>query len=271
MTSYNIEILICSKCKSKFTFWNVNSCNTFNAIFFTDGTIIAPMYDPGQLLIGCPSCDYVFWPDEKTVVDELRDFNFFKDKEKSKIQSGKPILYGEAVVQKLWRTNSEEKKIRIRAWQEFNKRFLFSNKTQNKISESHREPSSSPLFPKKKIDYDSDSAPDLENLMKMIDEDEDPQRTLSLQLPRNYQPPGYDNNSNLAALIEILDVVDEKEILLKAEAYRHLGEFSETIKLLDQHSMTSHFNIWKETMINLAQNKNTEKQIYMDCWKKVKN
>lgn len=269
MTSYNIEVLLCSKCESEFVFWNVGSCNTFNAIFFTDGSIFAPMYDPGELLIGCPSCDYVFWPDEKNVVEEMRDSDFFDDKEKSKIQKSKKISYREAVVQECWRTNSEEKKIRIRAWQELNERLFFSKKTQKDITESPQVNSSPSSSPKKKIDYDS--APDLESLIKMMDEDEDFQRTLSLQSSSIYQPPGYDNNSNLAALIEILDVVDEKEILLKAEAYRHLGKFSVTIKLLEQHSMTPHFDIWKEALINLAQNKNTEKQIFKNYWKKLQN
>ncbi|MCD4675862.1 MAG: hypothetical protein K8S18_07675, partial [Desulfobacula sp.] len=74
MTSYNIEILICGECKSKFAFWNVSSCNTFNALFYTDGSILGPMYDPGQFLIGCPSCDYIFWPDEKNVAQEMPDW-----------------------------------------------------------------------------------------------------------------------------------------------------------------------------------------------------
>ncbi|MCD4674745.1 MAG: hypothetical protein K8S18_01965 [Desulfobacula sp.] len=258
MTSYIIQILNCQKCKTKFAFWDVGSCNTIDAIFFTDGSILGPMYDPGQLLIECPNCDHVFWSDEKKVVLEQPDWEYFEDKKKSKIKSSRRVNYMVAVVNELWRTNLEEKAIRIRGWQEYNNTPLCGKETQNETNGKHWELSATSLSPKKMADYDN--APDLETLIDMMSNDEDLHRIYMLQISKLHQVIGYDNDTNLTTLIKILDENNENEILLKAEAYRHLGLFSKTIKLIEKKTLSSHLDIWEKTLIKLAQNKKLKRE-----------
>jgi hypothetical protein len=232
MTSYNIEVLKCSECDTEFTFWNVNSCNTFGAMFFTDGSILGPMYDPGVILIGCPSCQNIFWPDERNVVREMSEQIFFKNKNWFKKPSSKKLVYMEVISTKMWRTDLEEKAIRIRAWHEF-----------NSIS-----PNSAPLLKK--------------SSMHAYRRDTEFHRVCSLHPLGPQVPDGYDNVSNLKLLIELLDNNKDDEVLMKAEAFRHLGLFAKAVKLLSLESSNSLLMAWKEKIRELSMNRQTERQLF---------
>lgn len=121
MTSYFTNIIECSECKKDFTFRGLSSCNTFDAYFFTDGSIMGPMYDTQPDLIECPHCELISWIDELNVIDRMQDHNFFTTDDQSLPPYSHRVHYCEAVAKSLWRNPAEEKKIRIKAWQEFNK------------------------------------------------------------------------------------------------------------------------------------------------------
>ena len=119
MTSYRIEIKQCPNCGCEFSAWAVNSCNTFGAKFYTDGSVEGPMYDNGSLLVICPGCSNYFWREDVPTLESIRDRDYFVDSDKQSFPRAEWLEgrhFEDMVHQAFWRTPDEEKYIRIRAW-----------------------------------------------------------------------------------------------------------------------------------------------------------
>jgi hypothetical protein len=123
MTSYQIDIKQCPKCGCEFTAWEVASCNTFGAKFYTDGCVKGPMFDRGSPLLICPGCSKYFWREDVPTLESMRDSKYFikyvADSDKRSHRQAPWVQghhYEDMVRQSFWRTPDEEKYIRIRAW-----------------------------------------------------------------------------------------------------------------------------------------------------------
>lgn len=123
MTSYWIDIKQCPDCGSEFKAWEVSSCNTFGAKYYTDGYVKGPMYDAGSLLLICPECSKYFWREDVPTLESMSHSKYFtKYAENSDKKSPRHAAwvegrdYEDMVRQSFWRTKDEERYIRIRAW-----------------------------------------------------------------------------------------------------------------------------------------------------------
>jgi len=123
MTSYQIDIKQCAKCGCEFTSWEVASCNTFGAKFYTDGCVKGPMYDRGSPLLICPGCSKYFWREDVPTLESMRDNKYFikyvGNSDKRAFPNSGCVQghhYEDMVRQSFWRTPDVEKYIRIRAW-----------------------------------------------------------------------------------------------------------------------------------------------------------
>ena len=123
MTSYQIDIKQCPKCGCEFTAWEVASCNTFGAKFYTDGFVKGPMYDRGSPVLICPGCEIYFWREDVPTRESMSDNKYFinhvaNSAERSFPNSGwvQGHHYEDMVRQSFWRNPEEEKYIRKRAW-----------------------------------------------------------------------------------------------------------------------------------------------------------
>ena len=119
MTSYQFDIKQCPNCGYEFTAWEVASCNTFGAKFYTDGSVYGPMFDRGSPLLICPGCSRYFWREDVLTLDSIRDSEYFMDAEKKSLPGAGWVQghhYEDMVRQSFWRTPDVEKYIRIRAW-----------------------------------------------------------------------------------------------------------------------------------------------------------
>lgn len=124
MTSYQIEIKQCPNCGCEFQIWAVASCNTIDAKFYTDGFVDGPMYDEGGDLLTCPECKRYFWWEDVPTKKTMRDFQSLRDPELGLLPHAGEVRghqYEDILSQALWKTEAQEKYIRIRAWWSFNR------------------------------------------------------------------------------------------------------------------------------------------------------
>lgn len=140
MTSYRIEIKKCPNCNTEFLITNLQSNNSFGAKLYTDFSM-GPMQDAGDALLTCPSCFKHQWVADVPTLKSMSDSEFhafdpydFKGKPErgnynlhidSSIYMKSPKgfqehHYEDALQQELWKTEAQEKLIRIRAWWSFN-------------------------------------------------------------------------------------------------------------------------------------------------------
>ena len=126
MTSYCVQIMQCHLCTREFAHLAVGSSNTFGAVFFTDGSIQAPMYDEGDRLAKCPHCRKWLWLDE-ALPTRLMDADEYFDNVGGIMHEfplASSALFGDSIVEALhsqpWRTRADEKYLRLRAWWYFN-------------------------------------------------------------------------------------------------------------------------------------------------------
>lgn len=197
MTSYMIEIRQCPNCDCKFQFRVTASHNTIDAKFYTDGYVEGPMYDAGSELLRCPECKRYFW--QKDVPKELsmRDSKFRSDPERRSLPHEISVGgndYDELLDQSFWKTEDQEKYIRIRAWWSFN-----NGNRSNQLNELML---ILYLNDSEKIEKDFDLSPKQED--------------------------------NLNKLLKLLDPNDQNDSIMRAEIYRQLGKFDECLNQLDK-------------------------------------
>lgn len=119
MTSYNVEIKQCPNCDCEFHAMVVASCNTFGAKFYTDGFIDGRMYDEGSALLTCPGCNRYFWRENVPTKKSMLDSEYFHNAELRSLPGAGEVRgndYEDILPQALWKTEAQEKYIRIRAW-----------------------------------------------------------------------------------------------------------------------------------------------------------
>ena len=132
MTSYRFAIKQCPNCSCEFSIMIVASCNTLGAKFYTDGFISGSMYDEGCAVVVCPKCDKYLWTEDVPTTKTMSDSQFLKESGFDKWPHGDKIRgyqFKEVIDKSLWRTQSQEKYIRIREWRSYNNNF------RNNISE----------------------------------------------------------------------------------------------------------------------------------------
>jgi hypothetical protein len=136
MTSYWIEIKHCPDCGCQFTAWEVASCNTFGAKFYTDAYVKRPMYDAGCHLLICPECKRYFWREDVPTLESMTDntyfLNYVANSAERRFRDSPWVQghhYDDMVRQSFWRTTDKEKYIRIRAWWSHNNAYR-ENPTQ---------------------------------------------------------------------------------------------------------------------------------------------
>lgn len=203
MTSYAIEIKQCPNCNSEFSAYHLNSCNTIDAIYYTDGAVYGPMYSEGSALITCPNCNNHFWREDVPTSKCIKESDFYRDAEMQLLPS-ENLVNGNNFIrllhQKFWKTEVQEKYIRIRAWWSYN--------------EAYRGKAYNELFHVSEIDFKCGK-----QRKEMSEED----FVLS--------PEGREN---LLQLLQLLNANNMSEVITKAEVFRELGQFGECLKLLNQ-------------------------------------
>ena len=123
VTTYRVEIKRCPNCDCEYTVWAVGSCNTLDAKFYTDGFVEGPMYDEGSALLICPGCNRYFWREHVPTQESIRDYQYFSNPERKSLPDSWPVHgrdYEDVLHQALWKSESQEKYIRIRVWWSFN-------------------------------------------------------------------------------------------------------------------------------------------------------
>ncbi len=123
MTSYAFEVKQCTKCGSQFTISSVRSCNTFGATYYTDGFICGPMFTHQSALLSCPSCREFLWRDELPTIESTTDYDYYR----ASLRKSMPdalgmglLIYEDAIKARIWRTEEQERYIRIRLWWLYN-------------------------------------------------------------------------------------------------------------------------------------------------------
>ncbi|MBA4419170.1 MAG: hypothetical protein C0392_14875 [Syntrophus sp. (in: bacteria)] len=119
MTSYNVDTIQCPGCGGTLATWGVASCNTIDAKLFTDGFVDGPMYDHGGALLTCPKCDATFWRKDISAIRSVRH----GDADSRALPIAHTIAiaaYPVLLLKAPWRTEEEEKYVRIRAWWAWN-------------------------------------------------------------------------------------------------------------------------------------------------------
>jgi hypothetical protein len=131
MTSYNVEIKQCPTCSAEFAAWAVASGNSFDAKFFTDGCILGSMFDEDSLLLRCPGCNKYFWRENVLTRKSMHDSQYFlafKEKSTPRLPNAEKLDgrdYDILVLLSFWKSEAQEKHIRIRAWWSFNDAYRF--------------------------------------------------------------------------------------------------------------------------------------------------
>lgn len=203
MTSYTIEVKQCPKCNCVFSANQLNSCNTINAIYYSDGAIYGPMYSENNLLITCPNCHGHFWREDVPTSKSISESDFIRDNELQLLPTQNLLgmkNFISLLHEEFWETKAQEKYIRIRAWWSYND--IYRGKAYNEF------------FQIPNIDFMSG--------MQRKDMTEDDFKL------------SFEGKDNLLKLLPLLDTSNLKEIITKSEVFRELGQFDECIKLLDQ-------------------------------------
>jgi hypothetical protein len=205
VTSYQIQIKKCSNCACEFSLWAVNSCNTINANFYTDGFIEGPMYDEGSIVLSCPGCRTYFWCNDLPTKKSMRDFVYFRKARLRSLPEAFGLSYQYLLRKKFWNNQHEEQYIRIRAWWSFNELY------RNKPSEELRIP----------IEQEKN----LRTLIGLLDINIQNIQKFLLEKEEKYRKFNISWHSS-----------DQDFLLMKAEIFRELGDFGECLKTLKQVS-----------------------------------
>lgn len=198
MTSYMIEIKQCPKCDCKFQFWVTASHNTIDAKFYTDGFIVGPMYDAGSDLLSCPECKRYFWHKDVPTKLSMIDSKFWSDPERRSLPHGIHVGgtdYDDLLDQSFWKTEDQEKYLRIRAWWSFNSAYR---------SYTLKMPLLCPELP--------ESSGKVEKEFRLSSKQED----------------------NLNKLLNLLNPDNQNDSIMRAEIYRQLGQFDECLDQLNR-------------------------------------
>lgn len=233
MTIYMVDLMQCPACACRFTAWNPASCNTFHARHYTDGFVEGPMFDHGPQLLACPQCKGYLWRAELPTLESVRDWKYFKDDNLRGHPAAMEVRdagYEEALRQAPWHDDAQEKYLRLRAWWSFNRGY------RGKI-DGYTDPAEM----RELLCSDSPTADayDIETLLEILRRHNEAayrtfartHLTLDMKPPRDLPP---DQTANLERLIELLDPDREDETLMRAEALRELGRFSECLQVLDR-------------------------------------
>jgi hypothetical protein len=144
MTSYRIEIKQCPYCDGKSPLLECVSSNTFGAQAYTDGCIVGPMHDFGSALMTCQRCGRHQWLEDVPTLKSMseREYGSLLHGNPESYRNRHPELgspqpfftdhYEDALHQELWKTEAQEKYIRIRAWWSFNN--TYREKTTTEIN-----------------------------------------------------------------------------------------------------------------------------------------
>ena len=120
MTTFFPAQLRCRRCNQHFSYLAVGSCNTIDAVFYTDGYVEGPMFVEDSAILTCPGCGQLQWHDEFEE-EEGGEGPFVET-------TNGPVLLKLSGFPKLlklapWRNREEEIYVRMRAWWAANKRF----------------------------------------------------------------------------------------------------------------------------------------------------
>lgn len=125
MTSYRTDIKQCPNCGCEFAAWNVASCNTLGAVFYTNGFVDGPMYHEGNALLACPGCKKYLWWDDAPTRESMRDSQYFRE-QRSLPNASFVTDYEDVLHQAPWKNEVQEKYSRIKAWRELSVRYCDS-------------------------------------------------------------------------------------------------------------------------------------------------
>ena len=177
----------------------------------------------------------------------------------------------------MWENSDEEKIFRIKAWNEFNiKRFetikweiedLSTEPTKYDTEDEKEELrdmfesliENSKSYDKKLYDIMPDwlKNKDFEGYV-----DNHKKRMCNYRKSIQSDPTNFDLEpyeiSNLEKLISLLDENSAVELILKAEAYRHLSDFDKTINLLVDKKKYEEGESWGNLLLELASKKDNE-------------
>jgi hypothetical protein len=125
------------------------SGNTFDSTIWTDSKIIAPRFPHFPEIARCRNCQHFYWVYEaEEILTEIRDYKEYKkfSNEIEKVVELEEVDYFESLTQKVWRTQKQEKRLRILTLWKVNDRFRKSAQAREdsiptiiKASESVRE------------------------------------------------------------------------------------------------------------------------------------
>jgi hypothetical protein len=173
------SIYKCPNCNNLIANESLASGNTFDAIYYSDGKIVAPNKPEFPILSICKKCDNLLWLYKMEEIDSCFDYLQNEEYKHAQLADFLTISECEIVLKiKAFSNTAEEIWIRKRMWWAFNDRIRANE----------------PIFKN--------------NAEKILWED------------------------NCEKYIELLDKTDNKAKLTEAELYRNLGNFENSLNIL---------------------------------------
>lgn len=135
------NIYQCPNCENLISCGSLRSGNTFGALSYSDGKVIAPMLPEFPSITKCSKCENIFWIEKAKLVGTYDPMSFsseFPEAEEAVFLSLEE--YHTAIEQKLYTNSSEETFLRMRLWWNFNDRVrsgeeLFRNESDRLLWE----------------------------------------------------------------------------------------------------------------------------------------
>ncbi len=237
MTTFRPCILKCPQCKSNMSSYELTSYTVHNSVVYSDGKVISSssgMLD--HLILICSECYAAFWKDDAVLEDdnlnnsygelpEAKDFHDLPFAFDSDYSSKLAIYFSELLEKGFANTVKREVYLRIKLWH------LLNNSKRNDAGKFY-----SKLFKKNK-------------------EPEFKRGELSREADNLFK-------ANLNRLIDIYKPENDDELLMLAEMYRELGNFSQALLLLDEVENISNNNAYKK--IKLASKRKQSRVIKLN-------
>ncbi len=131
----------CRKCGSEYSERTLMSGNTFGAIMWSDGLMLAPMLPDSDYLIKCPQCKNLTWIDDDKIVRklELHDENFDNLYRPEYLRPEKEDFFNAIKDHSINTETERERYLRIKYWQQSNRKFRGGKNLDQKFTADESE------------------------------------------------------------------------------------------------------------------------------------
>ena len=245
MTILAYVIKQCPNCDCEIKTWGYASRSfTGSGKFYTDGFQEWSVFNENSAVLICPGCNDYIW--QGTL--PKKKFLSMLDPEFSRcsLPESRPVQlsdYEDILHRTLWKTQAQEKEIRIRLWWTFNNAYRDNDDKSAKVLRDQEVMYEDILQRGSKWMKTKEMRGDLIELGRI-------KALLSFNYSDCYYPTKKfnlppDQEANLRRLLELLDTNNPTESIMKAEILREIGQFDQCLKQLNQSSNEAYMSIIK--------------------------